>query len=835
MMDPASIRWPGHLEFCRAARPGMTTMSDKVIEQLVIETATPDVHSCVHCGDPCGQGSLEQGGRWFCCSGCQTVYSLLHAHGLGTYYSLEERPGLKPDLVRHLERFAYLDRDSVKSRLTDFDNGHTARVTFSIPQIHCSSCIWLLENLYRLHEAVLSSRVDFRRRQVSIAFQIGRLPMSRLVALLGSIGYEPEISLSDLDKTKPDRSYRSLYGRLAIAGFCFGNIMLLSFPRYLGMEATNDLLINQLFDYLKVLLAVPVVFYSALEFFRPAISGLQQRRLNMDVPIALGIAVTFVYSIYEVLVPHGPGYMDSLSALVFLLLVGRLYQKKTYFSLAFERGYRSYLPIAVMRRTVDSEQSVPLEEIEPGDRIILRNQEIVPADGILRSGLAQIDYSFVTGESTPVQVSEGGRLYAGGRQIGPMIEVEVTKEPSRSYLLQLWEETEAAIRSHPPLETLANKIGRYFTPAVLIVAATTAAVWWLIDPSKVVLTATSVLIVACPCAIALASPFALGTAQRLMGRARFFLKDSSVVERLASATALVFDKTGTITQSGVSEPEYEGRCLTDDEKAVVFSVVRQSAHPLSLQIAASLSNSNNFPTIGFSEQVGLGLQADVEGHRIVIGSAKYVGATTPDSTESNIVHVSIDGTVVGHYRFPNRFRPGLKEVVSQLEKKLEVSLISGDHEGDRGRVSEVFGTHSQLRFSQSPSDKLRFVRGKVQSGGRVVMVGDGLNDAGALKAATVGLTVVEEGASFTPASDGILSARSFRRLPQLINLAHNTVTVIRISLVISLAYNLIGLGFAVQGLLSPVVAAILMPLSSVTVVLFTTLATGYLARRRGIV
>ena len=810
-------------------------MSDKAIKASERSELKQAARACVHCGDPCGQGSLEQDGRWFCCSGCQTVYSLLNNHGLETYYSLEDSPGLKPDFVRRADRFAYLDRDSVRSRLTDFDDGHTARVTFSIPQIHCSSCIWLLENLHRLHESVLSSRVDFQRRQVSIAFQIDKLYLSRLVALLGSIGYEPEIGLSDLDKSKPDRSYRSLYGRLAVAGFCFGNIMLLSFPRYLGLEATSDLPVNRLFDYLKILLAIPVVFYCALEFFRPAMSGLRQRQLNMDVPIALGIAVTFVYSLHEILGLHGAGYMDSLAALVFLLLVGRLYQKKTYFSLAFERGYRSYLPIAVMRKTAGSEQSIPLDEIAIGDTIVLRNQEIIPSDGILSKGRAQIDYSFVTGESESVPLSEGDRLYAGGRQVGPVIEIEVTKEPSRSYLLQLWEETEATVQTHPALETLANKIGRHFTATVLGVAAVTATVWWIIDPSKVMLTTTSVLIVACPCALALASPFALGTAQRLMGRVRFFVKDSSVVERLASATALVFDKTGTITQSGVTEPEYVGRPMNDIEKTMVFSVVRQSTHPLSIQLRELFADSRELPTTDFSEHQGLGLQADVNGHRIKVGSAEYVGTTVPDSVESNVVYVSIDEIAVGHYRLPNRFRSGLKEVVSELAKQLRVSLISGDHEGDRDRVRGVFGTDPELRFNQSPADKLHFVSSRVKLGEQVIMVGDGLNDAGALKAASVGLTVVEDDASFTPASDGVLSARSFRRLPQLIGLARNTMTIIRISLGISLVYNLVGLGFAVQGLLSPVIAAILMPLSSVTVVLFTTLATGYLARRRGIV
>ncbi len=600
-----------------------------------IETQESGVAAvCSHCGDPCGQGSFESDGLYFCCAGCQTVYGLLHTSGLGTYYSFEERPGLKPDLARKTERFAYLDRDSVRDRLLDFNDGRTARVTFSVPQIHCSSCIWLIENLHRLNSSVISSRVDFGRRQVSLSFELEKLPLSRLVTLLASIGYEPEISLSDLDKSKPDRSYRQLYGRLAVAGFAAGNVMLLSFPRYLGLEGTTEIPVSHVLDYLKILLAAATTFYSALEFFRPALRGLKQRQLNMDVPIALGIAVTFVYSVYEVLVVNGAGYMDSLCALIFLLLIGRLYQKKTYFALSFYRGYRSYLPIAVMRKVESGEESVPLEEINIGDTLIIRNGEIVPADGILRGGVAEIDYGFVTGESEAIRLSTGDRLNAGGRQIGSVIEVEVTREPSRSYLLQLWEEAESLVAQQPRLGTLSNRAGRYFTPAVLIVAAATTVFWLAVNPSKAWFAALSVLIVACPCALALASPFALGTAQRLMGRARFFLKDSSVVESLAGCTALVFDKTGTITQSGASEPQFVGQPLQAQEKAAIHALVRQSSHPLSIRLCALLTDSNGSAVDNFEEVPGMGLGGAIDGHSVRIGSAEYLGLGPADD-ESN--------------------------------------------------------------------------------------------------------------------------------------------------------------------------------------------------------
>jgi P-type Cu+ transporter len=369
---------------------------------------------------------------------------------------------------------------------------------------------------------------------------------------------------------------------------------------------------------------------------------------------------------------------------------------------------------------------------------------------------------------------------------------------------------------------------------VLLLAVLTTVIWLWVDPSRAWFAATSVLIVACPCALALASPFALGTAQRLMGRARFFLKDSSVVETLAGTTALVFDKTGTITQSGVAEPEFVGAPLSAEEKSLVLSLVRQSSHPLSVRLRDNFTGSAAKETTDFVEQTGLGLTAMVGGRKVQVGSSQLVGLTGGEQVEPNVVFVTFDGVVRGHFRFANRFRPGLREVVSELKSDMKISLISGDHEGDRGRVSEVLGNNADLHFNQSPSEKLHFVNRMVEAGERVIMVGDGLNDAGALRAATVGLTVVEDDAAFTPSSDGVLGARSFRRLPDVISFARGTVTVIKISFGISLAYNLVGLAFAVQGKLSPVVAAVLMPASSVTVVLFSTLATGYLARRKGL-
>ncbi len=803
-------------------------------QQVREETTTSEEAACIHCGDPCGGDAVSEGELRFCCAGCATVYALLHQSGMGTYYSLEDKPGLKPGTDVDASRFAYLDKSSIRSRLLDFDDLETGRITFSMPQIHCSSCIWLLEHLFKIEPGVRSSRVDFHRRRASIVFDSQRLPLSGLVAVLTSLGYEPDINLSDLDAERPDRSFRTIYAQVAVAGFCFGNVMLLSFPHYLGLETVGQLSGGRIFDYLRVLLTLPVILYGAKSFYQSAWQGLSHRQINMDVPITLGILVLAARSFYGIFVDGAAGYLDSLCALVFLLLLGRLFQKKTYVSIAFDRDYRAYLPVAVTRILDGGEESIPLEDVAIGDRLVIRGRELIPADAELVGGDAKIDYGFVTGESEPVVVTAGDRVFAGGRQTCGTIEIEITSVPSRSYLFRLWEEMETAAKTRAPVTSLANRVSQYFTPAILGLAFMNALYWWLIDPDLIWHTTTSVLIVACPCALALSSPFALGAAQRLLGKAGIFLRDSSIVERLGGLTALVFDKTGTITRSESSEPEWVGEALTSDQQADILALVRQSVHPLSVALRQYLGPRQVAPVSGFREELGQGLEATINCRRVRIGSAAWTGATDVNDDVSASVFVTIDSVSLGYFRIASQYRPGLPKLLKRLVTRYRLMLLSGDHEGERSNLTEFFGSDSELHFNQSPHDKLRRVTELMQDGTEVGMVGDGLNDAGALRAARVGLAVVEGQSSFSPASDGIIDSRSFELLPAVLDFSKDTVRVIKASFALSFVYNVVGLFFAVRGDLSPLLAAVLMPTSSISIVLFTTLAAGYRARMRGL-
>jgi len=818
-------------------------MSSRIKKNLSGDSTKNSQPECIHCGDLCGKGSLQENGLYFCCNGCRAVYNLLNDLDLDNYYSLENKPGLKPNQLGAEDRFSYLDQEKIRENLLDYNDGKVARISFSVPQIHCSSCIWLLENLYKINESVLSSRVDFQKRQLSVTFNIIDLSLKEMVLLLTSIGYEPEIRSSSLNKKPKDKSFRTLYARLAVAGFSFGNIMLLSFPEYLGFEFSVTKTYGYAFALAKILLAIPVVVYSAVDFFSPAYKSIRQKHINMDVPVSIGIIILFTRSLYEIIVLNQAGYMDSLGALVFLLLIGRLYQKKTYFSLLFTRDFRSFLPISVMVKNNDKISSKPLDELEEGNRILIRNQEIIPADSILISGEGKIDYSFVTGESVPIAANSGEKIYAGGRQLGQSIELDVIKKPSRSYLMELWEQASRVVEKQPTFGTLANRISAYFTPAIIGLALVTAIFWLIFDSSKIMNSATAVLIIACPCALALAAPFTLGTTQRIMGRANLFLKDSKVIENMARLTSIVFDKTGTITQSGASEPEFVGAKLTSKQKSIIYSVVRQSTHPLSILLSDLLSGNDIIAVRNFKEQKGRGLEAEIEGYQIRLGSFEWVRvkdahndkkAKQMDKINSTAVYISIDNDILGYYQVANLYRKGLQEVISSIKSNYSTALISGDNDSEKKRLAKIFGSEKNLLFNQLPYDKLSYISSKIDSGEKVAMIGDGLNDAGALKAASVGFTIAENNSAFSPACDGILIASGFRLLPEFLKFSKDSIRIIKISFLISFLYNSIGLVFAVGGNLSPVIAAILMPASSVTVVLFTTLATAFMARRRGL-
>ena len=795
-----------------------------------------DKVNCYHCGADCNKTRIEFDEKSFCCNGCKTVYEIFSSNDLSYYYEIQSAAGATPKAIEG--KYDFLNTETIVERLTEFNDGNLQIVNLYIPHIHCSSCIWILENLNKLNPFISNSQVDFPKKTVRVTYNSSKISLKELVLLIARIGYEPYISLADFDNKK-DAVDRSLTYKLGVAGFAFGNVMFLSFPDYFDLSSSDasggEFWLNSyehVFRWLMFAFSLPVVFYAGKDYFISAYKGLRSNILNIDVPIAIGILVLFLRSTLEIIFDWGSGFFDSLTGLVFFLLLGKFFQQKTYSFLSFERDYKSYFPIAVTRiSSKGKEESTQVHDIKRGDRLLIRNEELIPVDGILINGNARIDYSFVTGESVPVKKVSGDKVFAGGKQLQGVIEMEALKSVSQSYLTQLWSNSVFQQDKSSKFQTLTDSIGQRFTIAVLTIAFLASSFWLYVEPSKAMNVFTAVLIIACPCAIALASPFTLGNMLRIFGRKKFYLKDTGTIEQLAQINTAIFDKTGTITTSQKSTATYEGMPLTTKEESLLKNTLRASNHPLSRTLYEMLAEQNIITLDEYEEHLGKGLEGIKGDEHIKIGSADFVGNNRPHDALNTSVHISSNDHYKGRYVFHNHYREGVSEVFEEMSAILNLAILSGDNEGEKRHLELLLPQLTPLYFNQKPENKLEFIKSLQTQGRKVLMVGDGLNDAGALAQAEVGIAISENVNVFSPACDGILDATKFRQLHHYIMASKKAMKIIKLSFILSLLYNVIGLYFAVTGQLEPVIAAILMPLSSISVVAFTTIMTNLISRK----
>lgn len=777
---------------------------------------------CYHCGEEEMEDLVVFDNKDFCCHGCKTVYQIFKDNHLTDYYDFEKNPGLTPESVQ--DKYAFLNNDTVVSSLLDFHEEGIEIVTLYIPKIHCSSCVWILEHLQKLNDGVINSRVHFSKKTVQVTYN-NKLTLQQLVALLSMIGYDPYISLEDGNKQKK-QSKASIY-KLAIAGFAFGNTMFLSFPDYFGKPDIWLATYQPLFVLLMFLFSLPVVFYAANDYFISAYKGLKKRILNIDVPISIGVVVLFLRSSYEYFSGTGQGYFDSLTGLIFFLLLGKYFQQKTYDFLSFERDFKSYFPIAVSTWVDGKEVVVPVNEIKIDDVLIIRNEEVIPTDGLIINGTPTLDYSFVTGEANLIKKNIGDKVFAGGKQQGASIQIKVTKTVDQSYLTKLWSQN--SYDKPSKLTHLTDTVSQYFTWGLLLITLVSAMYWFVVDKSQIINVVSSILIVACPCALALSSPFAMGNILRILGKQGFYLKDSTVIEKIAHVQTIFFDKTGTLTTRNKQEFTYEGIDLSQGELSMVKSLVKNSNHPLSRTLFKKIKGEL-LEVHQFTEVEGQGVQGVFKDKIVKVGSANFVAQTLADEETESRVYVAINNVVKGCFKFGNQYRDDVFSTLKELSNKYQINVLSGDNNAALDFLTTVLPSNTQFYFHQSPQDKLNQIKNCQDKQQTVMMVGDGLNDAGALLQAEVGIAVAEDVNVFSPASDAIIDAAKINQLPQFFKLCKASLGVVKISFALSILYNIVGLYFAISGLLTPLIAAILMPLSSITIVVFVTVATNVIAK-----
>lgn len=780
---------------------------------------------CHHCHSEIKDNNIFYSEYTFCCHGCVQVYQLLSDNNLCQYYDIDQNAGIKINEWGRSSKYDFLELAEHRDKIVKYSNGVLTHILVSIPQINCASCLWLLERLYKLNEHIHSTQVFFEKKEVYIVFDESKLPVKQLIQILASIGYEPNLNFEVENETEIT-SKRTEILKIGLAGFCFANIMMLCLPEYFASGIVHATLFRQAIPYILIGLSLPVLFYAATDFFVSAFKGLKKGIINIDLPVALAIVITFGRSLFEISQGISNGYLDSMSGIVFFMLIGRWLQNRTHNYLQFNRNHLSYFPIAVERMREGKSQIIPIHEIQVRDAIKIYSNEIIPVDSILSKGQAVIDYSFVNGESKPIAINIGEHIYAGGRQMDGAIELIVMKEHSQSQLTTLWNRSAFSKSKDTENGKWTDCVGLYFTILVLLLAGIAGGYWYVQGEFNKMWNAIStVLIVACPCALLLASSFTYGQILRVLGEYKCYLRNSSIIDKLYQIRHIVFDKTGTLTHSNAQQVSYSGTILDAEQKSWISSILFHSNHPLSRSVYDFLAVDTVVDSVNFKETMGAGIEGWIQDHYIKIGSDEF--CQIEKKTKNTHFNVLIDNVLVGEFQFSNVYRLGISKLLQKIQETYRVTILSGDSDNEYKTLRKIIYPDNNILFNQSPIQKLEYVEKESSRGECILMIGDGLNDAGAFQASTVAIALTEKNNFFNPASDIILDADMLPRLNQILDFIFKTKKIVKISFVYSVIYNVIGLYFALQGILSPVIAAILMPISSISIILFIHFMTEF--------
>jgi Cu2+-exporting ATPase len=773
----------------------------------------------------------------FCCSGCSTVYAAIQSAGLGAFYDDRELGTNAVPARPSGRRFVELDDPEYARTFEQHPDG-TLAVELQLEGVHCAACVWLVESLPRVASGVREARLDFGRGAAYVRWDPRDTALSGVAQALDRLGYTPH-ALGRLDASK--HGDRALVMRLGVAGAIAGNVMLMALALYSGAEPGYA----EFFRWGSLLLALPAVLYCASIFYRGAWASLRTRTPNMDLPIAIGISAGFVSGAVNTLRGEGEIYFDTIATLIFLLLVGRwLGQRHQRRAAAAADVALALAPSTARivegeeRRDVRSDAVVPgaLVEVEAGERI--------PVDGRVEGGESTLDVRLLTGESSPLEVKPGDRVYAGTENLGGRLLVRAERAGRDTRVGQLVASMERAQRERAPIVRVADRIAGHFVVVVLVLAALTLLVWWHVDPRQAVDHAVALLVVTCPCALGMATPLAVSVALGRAARRGLLIKGGDVLEALARPAHFVFDKSGTLTAGRPELVDWRG----EPELAARVSAAEEGCdHPLARAFRRVFPPPEGLRAESIERLTGAGLRADLGGRHIVVGNLALMEASgievPADFAAEARAHaaagltpvlVADGGRVRGLAAFGDELRPDAAPSLRELSKLgSSMSILSGDHPLVVERVSRGLPVRPALG-GVSPEQKLKRVLEAVRRGERVVMVGDGVNDAAAMSAATVGFAV-HGGAEASLLAAGVFSTKP-GVLPVLeaVRGARLTLRAIHRGLAFSLAYNAVGVVLAMSGVLSPLVAAVMMPLSSLTVVTSALRSRAFIAPRGGV-
>lgn len=788
--------------------------------------------ACGHCGQTVPPALVVSGQpRQFCCSGCEAAHGAILACGLAGYYAVRDAAGAEAQPVAAGRRdYSGLDDGSFAARYVRALPSGLCQTELYLERVHCAACVWIVERLGQVLPGVVSARLDLTRSTVELVWDPQRVQLSQAAAWLDRFGYPPHPFRGAERQRLHRQEERDLLLRLGLAWAVSGNVMVMSMSLWAGWFGDMDPQTAQLFRWASMLITLPSVLWSARPFFGGAWSSLRHGALHMDLPIAIGLAAGYVGGAINVVRGQGEIYFDSVASLIFLLLVGRWLQhrQRRQAQEAAELLY-ALTPLRARRVAADgSVAEVALEQLHPGEMVEVRADEAFPVDGVVVDGHSSVNAAILTGESRPLAVGPDSAVHAGTQNLSALLRVRVAASGEETRVGKLMQAMQEASRRRAPIVAMADAMIGRFVAVVLGLAVSTAVVWWLIDPMVALDHTVALLIVTCPCALGLATPLAIHAAVGRASRAGLYVKGGDVIERLSRPRRIWFDKTGTLTEGRTALTHV---ALDPALHASVLAVERHSSHPLAKAVVSAWQQACPVrEALDVTPVVGGGIAATVAGHRVQVGSPRWLaGCSDPEGYQDcaarwagdgvTPVLVAVDGVLAGVLGFGDLIRADAAVAIADLRARgCEVGIVSGDHPAVVAAVGRQLGLRGDVcHGGVTPEGKLALVEQAMRDGG-VVMVGDGVNDAAALAAATVGISVHGGAEASLQACDAFLTRPGVAAVVDLFDGAHRTVRVIRRNILISLLYNLIGSGLAMAGLLHPLVAAILMPLSSLSVV-----------------
>ncbi|MBL8703925.1 MAG: heavy metal translocating P-type ATPase metal-binding domain-containing protein [Rhodospirillales bacterium] len=760
--------------------------------------------ACAHCGTALARGETAR----FCCAGCAKAHDLIAGLGLASYYSrrvldAEGRPP-RPEALA-----ATVEPPSTDARGLAISH-------YLVDGLHCAACVWLIEQVLQRQDGVESARLNMTTRRLTVRWRPGR--SDDPAATIAALGYRAVAF--DPAKLKRDdaREETELLRCLAVAGFAAGNIMLLSVSVWSGALGEMGPATRDLMHWVSALIALPAVGYAGRPFFRSAVRALAARRTNMDVPISLGVILATLMSLAETAGGGAHAYFDSAVTLLFFLLVGRYLDRRARGQARGAATQLAALDSTTCQR-IDSDgavRRVPSERLRQGDLVLVAAGERVPADGRIASGRSSIDRSVVSGESDPVAVATGDAVFAGTVNLGAALRVEVTAAGKDTLLAEIVRLMETAEQGRARYVVLADRVARLYAPVVHVLALLTFLGWTMAGAGwhQALLNAVAVLIITCPCALALAVPVVQVVATGRLMRRGILLKSATALERLAEVDRVVFDKTGTLT---LGRPVLTAPTAIDAKVLTrAAAIAATSRHPLSRALAQAAEERLGCPVVpaeGVIEVPGQGLaRGDTR-----LGSRGFCAGGDADGIGPEL-WLAEPGTAPLRFVFTDRPRSDAAETIATLAGRGYGSeLLSGDRDATVAAVARETGI-AEWRAAQSPVDKVARLKHLAEGGARPLMVGDGINDAPALAAAHVSASPASASDIARVAADVVFQGDRLGPVAELLAVARSAATLVRQNLALAILYNLVAVPLAMAGYLTPLIAAIAMSSSSLLVV-----------------